>query len=117
MLADAASVRDLNRLYRGRDEETDVLSFAAREARRSWRRRTRRRPWARLSSACPSPKRRCATSREATVGGAVAHLLTHGLLHLLGYDHEDAADAASMQAREDVLLDDLGYAGQYAHGH
>jgi probable rRNA maturation factor len=51
------------------------------------------------------------------VAGEVAHLLTHGLLHLLGYDHEEAAGAARMRSREDALLSALGYAGQYEHGH
>ena len=36
--------------------------------------------------------------------------------YILGYDHEDAADAPAMQAREDALLGELGYEGQYEHG-
>jgi probable rRNA maturation factor len=51
------------------------------------------------------------------LAGAVAHLVVHGLLHLLAYDHEEAADATPMQAREDDLLSALGYAGAYSHGH
>jgi probable rRNA maturation factor len=57
-----------------------------------------------------------AARASRAVAGEVAHLLTHGLLHILGYDHEDTADAATMQAREDALLAALGYAGQYEHG-
>ena len=98
VLADAATVQDLNRLYRGKDEPTDVLSFAASEATLlSPIRLTRRRRWARWWSACRSPKTRPRARRA--VAGEVAHLLVHGLLHILGYDHEDAAGGAKMKAQ------------------
>jgi probable rRNA maturation factor len=117
ILADSDTVRELNRLYRGRDEPTDVLSFAAHEGE------------AFVESPDEAPTRGeiviCLPVAEAqsmaagrAVAGEVAHLLVHGLLHVLGYDHEDSdADSQRMQAREDALLSDLGYAGQYAHGH
>ena len=117
VLADAATVRDLNRLYRGRDEETDVLSFAAREGEAFLAAPDEVPSLGEVIVCLPVAEASVRDEPEATVGGAVAHLLAHGLLHLLGYDHEEAADAASMQAREDALLGDLGYAGQYAHGH
>ena len=41
---------------------------------------------------------------DATPDGGLALLVVHGVLHLLGYDHADAADAARMQARERELL-------------
>ena len=39
-----------------------------------------------------------------TVDEELAHLLVHGILHLLGYDHESRADARRMRAREEALL-------------
>ncbi len=51
------------------------------------------------------------------VAGEVAHLLVHGLLHLLGYDHEEAVAGESMKGREDEVLTALDYAGGYEHGH
>jgi probable rRNA maturation factor len=117
VLADEATVRDLNRLYRGKDEPTDVLSFGALEGE------------AFLASPDEAPSLGevviclpLAESQASVAGGAaagaVAHLLTHGLLHLLGYDHEDdEAESQRMKAREDELLASLGYAGQYEHGH
>jgi ssRNA-specific RNase YbeY (16S rRNA maturation enzyme) len=39
------------------------------------------------------------------------------MLHILGYDHEDAAEGRRMKAREDEVLGRLGYAGRYEHGH
>jgi probable rRNA maturation factor len=142
VLADVATVRDLNRLYRGKDEPTDVLSFAQRDAEAA--------PEAAPGSASDSLDRalvpafveapdsvpglgevivclpvaedQVAAARASgdslrSVGGEVAHLLVHGLLHLIGYDHEQPGDAAAMQEREDALLRQLGYEGAYAHGH
>jgi len=42
-----------------------------------------------------------------------AHLVIHGVLHLLGYDHTDAADAQHMEALEIDLLDCLGFPNPY----
>ena len=42
-----------------------------------------------------------------------AHLLLHGILHLLGYDHENDKDAAVMEAKEKQLLATLGFADPY----
>ena len=117
VLADEATVRDLNRLYRGRDEQADVLSFAAMEGE------------AFLSAPGEAPSlgevviclplaQSQASDAGRPVAGELAHLLTHGLLHLLGYDHEeDEAESVRMKAREDELLASLGYDGQYEHGH
>jgi probable rRNA maturation factor len=123
VLADAATSRDLNRLYRGRDEPTDVLSFAALEGG----------PFVESPDADPSLGEvvicvPVAESQHAsgvaggedsrTIDGELAHLLVHGLLHLLGYDHEAGeAEAQLMQGREESLLEALGYADRYAHGH
>ena len=123
VLADPVSSRELNRLYRGRDEATDVLSFAAGEGE------------AFLDAPDEAPSLGeiviCVEIVEAQVGlgrqqgetgravdGEIAHLLVHGLLHVLGHDHEQGeAESLAMQAREDELLAGLGYAGRYAHGH
>jgi probable rRNA maturation factor len=42
-----------------------------------------------------------------------AHLIVHGALHLIGYDHERAADARRMQRREIAVLRRLGFANPY----
>ena len=122
MLADAASSRELNRLYRGSDEPTDVLSFAAMDEAPM-----APGPFLEAPDATPSlgeivicipvvEQQASAAGRE--VQGEIAHLLVHGLLHLLGHDHElGEAESQRMQQREDELLAGLGYAGRYAHGH
>ena len=56
-----------------------------------------------------SSPRRSPSSRPSELGHTVEEelnlLLVHGVLHLLGYDHEADEDAAAMQARERVLLE------------
>jgi len=123
VLADSASSRELNRLYRGRDEPTDVLSFAASEGE----------AFLEAPDEAPSlgeivicvavaeaqvEQARLSGDTARTVDAEIAHLLVHGLLHLLGHDHEEGeAESSAMQAREDELLRALGFGGRYAHGH
>ncbi|HEY7465625.1 MAG TPA: rRNA maturation RNase YbeY [Dehalococcoidia bacterium] len=117
VLADEATVRDLNRLYRGRDEPTDVLSFAAAEGE-AFLAAPEEAPSLGEIVICLPVAEAQATAAGRPAAGEVAHLLTHGLLHLLGYDHEDdEAQSQRMQGREDELLSALGYAGLYQHGH
>lgn len=116
VLADAATVQQLNRLYRGSDEPTDVLSFAAHEGE-AFLEAPDEAPSLGEVIVCLPVAEAQAESAKRAVSGEVAHLLVHGLLHILGHDHEEEAASAAMQAREDELLLGLGYAGAYAHGH
>ena len=43
------------------------------------------------------------------IGVELAHLLAHGILHLLGYDHEAAAEAKLMRSKEEALLGDVAH--------
>jgi len=133
VLADSATVRELNRLYRGRDEPTDVLSFATAdygevEAHFSDDDEPRSETPVFIEAPDEAPSLGevivClpvavaqAEARNHPVAGEIAHLLVHGLLHLGGHDHELDDDEARMKSREDELLDTLGFAGQYEHGH
>jgi probable rRNA maturation factor len=116
VLADVATVQELNRLYRGRDEPTDVLSFASSEGA-FFQESPEAKPSLGEVIVCLAVAEAQAREGERAVTGEVAHLLVHGLLHILGYDHEEPEDGAAMKQREDELLDALGYAGGYAHGH
>jgi probable rRNA maturation factor len=99
-LVDDEEVRRLNRDYRGKDRPTDVLAFAMREGERV--------PGddvvlgdvvISLETAA-----RQARARHATLAAEVRTLLLHGLLHLLGHDHEHStAEARRMQAKEREL--------------
>jgi probable rRNA maturation factor len=116
VLADATTVQELNRLYRGHDEPTDVLSFAEHEAGAFVETPQHDDSLGEVIVCLPVAEEQ-ATAAGRPVVGEVAHLLVHGLLHILGYDHEDPDDAAEMKTREDELLAPLGYAGAYEHGH
>ena len=102
-----ARSRSLNARYRGKDKATNVLSFAG---------------------AGPAPDGMlflgelviCApvVAREAreqgkTLSAHWAHMTVHGVLHLLGFDHERAQEARKMEAREIQILDRLGFSNPY----
>jgi len=103
VLADDGVVRELNRAYRDHDETTDVLSFAQAEGE----------TFARGDEAAPhlgdvvislDTARRQAREYGQSPQDEVAHLLVHGILHLLGYDHAEPDDERVMRAREDAIL-------------
>jgi probable rRNA maturation factor len=116
-VADGDAVRDLNRLYRGRDEPTDVLSFASSEAAVAFPAAPEEAPSLGEIVVCLPVAEAQAAESGRELEGEIVHLVVHGMLHILGYDHEEAAEGERMKAREDEVLEALGYAGQYRHGH
>ena len=116
VLGDNDTVRELNRLYRGRDEPTDVLSFASAEGG-FFQESPDEAPSLGEVIVCLPVAEAQASAGSRPIGGEIAHLLVHGLLHILGHDHEDPGEGAKMKNREDELLAALGYAGGYEHGH
>ncbi len=53
-------------------------------------------------------------AEEKSLGDHLAHLVVHGVLHLMGYDHETEAEAEEMEGRERAILASLGIADPYA---
>jgi rRNA maturation RNase YbeY len=99
LLVSDAVMRRLNRDWRGADRPTDVLSFAQAEGPGSA-------PPGLLGDVVISvdTARRQAAERAAPLGAELDRLLIHGVLHLLGYDHERSpAEARRMQRRERAL--------------
>ncbi|HLI13149.1 MAG TPA: rRNA maturation RNase YbeY [Alphaproteobacteria bacterium] len=99
LLVSDRTMRQLNRRWRGVDRPTDVLAFAQREGAGGA-------PPGLLGDVVISVEtaRRQAARRGASVAAEAERLLVHGLLHLLGYDHErSAAEAARMRRRERAL--------------
>jgi probable rRNA maturation factor len=104
----AAKSRSLNARYRHKNRPTNVLSFGG-------------------AGALPDGQNFlgelviCApvVAREARAQGKSArahwaHLTVHGVLHLLGFDHERSAEARKMAAQEIQILDRLGFSNPYA---
>ena len=105
LLTGDAEVRELNARFRDKDRPTNVLSFPAPE------------------SALPHlgdlvlAYGVCAAEAEAqgkTLADHLSHLTVHGVLHLLGRDHEDDTEAEAMEAEERAILAGLGVADPYA---
>ena len=108
LLGDDATIASLNAQFRGKPGPTNVLSFP------------------------PSPDNPVAEGFLGDIALAVetiveeanfqgkrfehhaAHLAVHGFLHLLGYDHEESADAEAMEARERAILASIGIEDPYA---
>ena len=101
LLCDDAFIHPLNRDYRGKDKPTDVLSFAMREEGDP------NDPV--LGDVIISVERaqEQAQERGHEAGAEFALLLVHGILHLLGYDHEDDEEAQVMEAKEKEILSTL----------
>lgn len=115
-LTDDATARRLNAAYRGQDRPTNVLSFAT---------------FDRILDAAPAhwpdgplplgdvvlafeTVRAEAAAARIPVADHVSHLVVHGCLHLLGYDHESEAEATLMEGLERTILTGLGIADPYA---
>jgi probable rRNA maturation factor len=107
VLVSDAVMRRLNRSWRGRDRPTDVLSFAQAEGPGGA-------PPGLLGDVVISldTARRQAAERAASLGSELDRLLVHGVLHLLGYDHERSpAEARRMRRRERDLARRLAERG------
>jgi probable rRNA maturation factor len=107
LLVGAAASRSLNAQYRGRNRPTNVLSFPAP-------------PGIAASSGllgdlviCPAVLRAEARAQHKSARAHWTHLVVHGVLHLLGYDHEREQQAARMERREIRVLRRLGIANPY----
>ncbi|MDX2210766.1 MAG: rRNA maturation RNase YbeY [Sphingopyxis sp.] len=119
-LTDDAEVQGLNRDYRGKDKPTNVLSFPQYEPS----------DFAMLANTddgeiligdivlALETCEREAAARGISVADHAAHLIVHGTLHLVGYDHQDDASGDAMEALETKALATLGLADPYAaHSH
>ncbi len=112
-------VRQLNRDYRGEDRTTDVLAFALEESEVAFPRPPDALPSLGQvpSDALPSlgqvvvsyPQAvRQAAEYGHTVEREVAFLVVHGLLHLLGFDHQRPDDEARMLSKQEAIMTSLG---------
>lgn len=96
--------RALNRDYRAQDHATNVLTFDYQHHPSVL---------ADLVLCAPIVAREARQQRKS-LAAHYAHLLVHGTLHAQGWDHERAADARAMQAREIEILGRMGLSDPYA---
>ena len=103
IVTDDEAIRELNRRFRDVDAPTDVLAFGA-GTEEHFASAPESPPY--LGDVVISYQRALAQAEE--LGHAVAEelklLVIHGILHLLGYDHQEEADARKMREREDQVL-------------
>jgi probable rRNA maturation factor len=111
LLTDDAEMRALNKQWRGLDKPTDVLSFPGDAPEIPGQPQYLGDIAVGYDTAL-----RDAESMGRPFEAHMAHLLIHGFLHLLGYDHIEAEDAKVMEPLEVELLASLGWADPYATG-
>lgn len=106
-LVDRAEMASLNRRWRGKDHATNVLAFPLEEDSVA----------AHIPLGdiviCPPVVQKEALDQEKPFIDRMAHMFVHGMLHLLGHDHESSGEAQTMEALEREALARLGYANPY----
>jgi len=110
LFTDDAAIAEINAEWRGKDKPTNVLSFPAPEDLP-------------MPDGEPRPLgdvvlargviRREAEEQGKSLQAHTVHLIVHGTLHLLGYDHENDEDAEEMEALETDILKGLGISDPY----
>lgn len=115
LFADDDALAGLNSRFRGKENATNVLSWPAVSFPKP----------AEANDLAPAPfflgdvalafetVRNEAETAAKPLEEHLAHLIVHGVLHLLGYDHQDEGEAATMESREITALRRLGYGSPY----
>ena len=113
---DEGEIQTLNRTYRGVDQVTDVLSFPAMELIKGLPLRAAEHPLeldeeGRLFlgsiAICTSRAKEQAEEYGHSYERELFYLATHGVLHCLGYDHENEEEKAQMRVREEEVMQKL----------
>lgn len=103
LLADDARLAELNGRFRGKNSPTNVLSFPGGDDE--------------FSGDVALARETCereAAAAKVSLRDHAAHLIVHGVLHLIGYDHIKDDEAARMERREAEILATMGVADPYA---
>ncbi|MFP1765104.1 rRNA maturation RNase YbeY [Lonsdalea quercina] len=106
-IVDEAESHELNHTYRGKDKPTNVLSFPFEAP-----------PEVELPLLgdliiCRQVVEQEAAEQEKTQEEHWAHMVVHGCLHLLGYDHIEDSEAEEMESLETEIMQGMGYADPY----
>ena len=106
---DDAEIRGLNARWRDQDKPTNVLSFPTPGAPAT-------KPLLGDIVIAFETVAREATEQHKTLADHVSHMIIHGFLHLIGYDHETAAEAEAMELVERRAMEALGITDPYEFG-
>lgn len=109
VLTDDAESQALNKRWRGKDKPTNVLSFPDDS---SLPPQVPHRPLGDIVLAFETVTRE-ADEAHRSFNDHAAHLVVHGILHLLGHDHENRTEAEAMEAQETEILASLGIPDPY----
>jgi probable rRNA maturation factor len=109
LFTDDAHMRQLNLRYRGKDKPTNVLSLPAAPVLVG----RLGPPLGDVVLAAETIEAE-ARAQGLALGDHLTHLIVHGFLHLVGYDHEHDAEALVMEGLETAIMKDLGIADPYA---
>lgn len=106
-IVDEAESQELNHEYRGKDKPTNVLSFPFEAPAHV--------PIPLLGDliVCKQVVEHEAVEQGKTLTAHWAHMIIHGCLHLLGYDHIEDEEAEEMEGIEKVIMKDLGFEDPY----
>ncbi len=105
-ITDEAEMQSLNNKWRGIDKPTNVLSFPLRDTGS---------PMLGDLVVCAPVVKREAVQQAKSLRAHWAHMIIHGILHLMGYDHTRLEEAEMMQAKETALLQDMGFPDPYLY--
>ena len=117
---DADTISQLNHQHRQKDKATNVLSFAQFSSIQMLQEAMQRHKTMAIPTLlgevflCYEVIEREALEQNKSIFHHVAHMLVHGLYHLLGYDHQTDAEATVMEAKETALLKVYGIKDPYA---
>ena len=119
LLADDERLRALNRQFRGKDKPTNVLSFPAERQDGDYASEVQVVPaddqplqWGDIAIAYGVTAAE-ASEQGKTLADHLSHLVVHGILHLIGHDHERPGEAEQMEALERQILWEIGVADPY----
>lgn len=118
LLSDDKTIKDLNHTFRGQNKPTNVLSFPQMKMEGLTAKMLKEFPsegaipLGDVVLALQTIKRECREQKK-TLENHTIHLVVHGTLHLLGYDHMKAKDAKIMEKLECDILESLGYPDPY----
>lgn len=106
-ITDENEMQSLNNRWRNIDNPTNVLSFPLHEAGG---------PLLGDIVVCAPVVRREAAQLAKALSAHWAHIIIHGILHLMGYDHTEEREAEVMEAKETALMLELGFPDPYLQG-